>query len=236
MPMQLRSSTVLQKTAAPKKAISKAKNTSATALKAKSSAEKKATSAARAVLVQKREMLKSIPIGKAHQQLILDMKTTKIEPLTTTLKATPASRPALRAKIERQIANKTNNRGAYTRGWIGRSPKPGRERAELLATCGPQAFLRPNTQTPGRSGFPVVARVLPGKSRAENCQIDCGGAQAAFIRARQHGHTHVAEVAVKILEEKCPDSARARAKRAVSAEKKPITTKRAAATKGAQAA
>lgn len=165
--------------------------------------------------------------------MVLDMGTAKIESLSETLKHTPTSRPALRAKIAAQIPRAREGRGSATRGWAGRAPKPGKERAELYEECGPEAFLLPNRTSPGASKFPVVARVVKGKPRAQQCAVDCGGAGAALVRARQHGYAHVANAAVEVLEKKCPASARARATRAkVSAAAKKVSAAKRGAAAG----
>lgn len=205
MPMQLRSRTVQVKTG-PAKPITKAAKKTAAPRKSKSrsaSPRKQHYSAAR-------EALKKQPISKAHSQMVLDTGVAKIESLETTLKLTPATRRARRATLAEQIGRKGEARGASTRGWGGRFPQKGKERAALLEKCGSEAFLLPNKAKPGESKFPIVARAVSGQSKTQGCAIDCGGVQAAFNRAHQHGYAHVAALAQRVLEEKCPESKRAR--------------------------
>ena len=85
--------------------------------------------------------------------------------------------------IERQ----DDGRGIRTRGWAARSPTRGKERHQLKAECGDKCFLLPDEEK-----FPICAspRVTGGTS---TCEIDCGGAQSAFIRARQWGYEEVAD-------------------------------------------
>lgn len=73
------------------------------------------------------------------------------------------------------------------KGWHKRAPKTGRDRRALLARCGRDAFLEP-----GNLKFPVVAKT-------GGCAVDCAGAQAALVRARQFGHKAAAAKARTLL-------------------------------------
>ena len=83
-------------------------------------------------------------------------------------------------------------RGIRTRGWKARAPKKGRERHRLMAECGEACFLKPDTE-----GFPICPRCsLQGECK---CEIDCGGVQAAKIRAAQWKYPGVEAKADKML-------------------------------------
>ncbi len=227
MPMALRTPKKAA-IAAPKPKIAKKKSVSAAkrrAAQGKAPVARKVKKSVSATKIKGREGT----LTKAHLQLVKDLPTGTIESLSTTLKHIPASRPALRAKVQGQIARAGEKRGSYTRGWAGRAPQKGNERKLLYKECGSEAFLLPNHENPGQSKFPIVARFVKGQ---KNCEAECGGIQAALIRARQHKYEKVAQTAVHLLEEKCPDSARARAKHSSAAKKSKSASKMPARGKG----
>jgi hypothetical protein len=119
----------------------------------------------------------------------------QIPTLEETLEHT--NQPAKRAQLERMIetGNQTEGRGIKTRGWAARSPTRGTERHQLKEECGDKCFLLPEEEK-----FPVCPspRTTGGTSV---CKTDCGGAQAALVRARQYGYDEVAAKAEKLLEE-----------------------------------
>lgn len=131
-----------------------------------------------------------------HLEEILSMPFYDIPTLEETLKNT--TQPGKRAKIEEMINEKRylEGRGIKTRGWISRSPQKGSERHQLKSECGDKCFLLPESEK-----FPICAspKLNEGKSV---CAIDCGGVNAALIRARQWGYDDVAAKAEIILE-KC---------------------------------
>lgn len=104
--------------------------------------------------------------------------------------------PSKQAKLEQMIGREDEGRGIKTRGWLGRSPSRGRERHQLMAECGEKCFLHPEGEK-----FPICPspRITGGKSV---CEADCGGVQAAKIRARQYKYHDVAAKA-DVLLEKC---------------------------------
>lgn len=122
------------------------------------------------------------------------MKFAKIPSLEETLKHT--RQPARREKLERMIeeGKAEEGRGIRTRGWGARSPTRGRERHQLKQECGNKCFLLPEEEK-----FPICAspRMSGGKS---SCEVDCGGVQAALVRARQWGYEDVAKKAEQLLE------------------------------------
>jgi len=127
---------------------------------------------------------------------ILSMPFYDIPTLEETLKRT--NQPSQRAKISQMIEEKKHmeGRGIKTRGWKSRSPLRGRERHQLKAECGDKCFLLPEEEK-----FPICPspRITGGKS---SCEIDCGGVQAAFNRAKQWKYPEIAKKAEKLLE-KC---------------------------------
>ena len=141
--------------------------------------------------------LESVPMPtNVHLSDILSMPFLDLPTLEETLKKT--TQPSKREKLEKMIQNKLyeEGRGIKTRGWIGRSPTRGKERHQLKAECGDKCFLLPESEK-----FPICAspRITGGHSQ---CKLDCGGAQAAYIRAQQWKYPEVAEKA-KIILEKC---------------------------------
>ena len=132
-------------------------------------------------------------VADEHLDEILSMPIFDVPTLEKTLEIT--KQPARRAAVERMIQEKSGRRSP-TRGWAARSPTRGRERHQLKKECGNKCFL-----LPGKEKFPICPspRVTGGKS---TCEIDCGGVQAAYNRARQWKYDEVADKAEKILE-KC---------------------------------
>jgi len=78
--------------------------------------------------------------------------------------------------------------GRSAAGWSTRAPKLTSERRRLKTGCGTKCFLMPATM-----GFPVCRKC---SKTACSCALDCGGARAAFSRARQTGREPVARAAV----------------------------------------
>ena len=132
---------------------------------------------------------------------ILAQKVATVEELQDTLRRT--TQPALRRKLEAQIAKSGDNRGSRTRGWSARAPQRGRPRETLQKVCGDAAFLLPDEKK-----FPIMAKCGAGNEAAKcQCSIDCGGVLAALIRARQYGYSNIAEAAKTILDQKCRKTA-----------------------------
>lgn len=106
-----------------------------------------------------------------------------------------ARQPAKKEHIGEMLATgkEHEGRGSPTRGWSSRAPQKGRERHQLKAECGEKCFLRPNDE-----GFPICPspRMTGGKS---SCEIDCGGVQAAYNRARQYHYDDIAGKAQQLL-------------------------------------
>jgi hypothetical protein len=71
-----------------------------------------------------------------------------------------------------------------TRGWKKQSPGT-HQRTLMMRRCGKKCFLGPNKT------FPICKK--------NTCKVDRRGVQAAFIRARQWGYTHIAKRAKKLL-------------------------------------
>lgn len=136
-------------------------------------------------------------VPEEHLSEVLAMPIFDIPTLEKTLEIT--QQPARRAAIERMIQKRSRYPLSATRGWSVRSPKPGAERSQLRQECGDRCFL-----LPGEEKFPICPspRVTGGKS---TCEIDCGGAQAAYNRARQWDYPEVALKAEKVLE-RCKDN------------------------------
>jgi hypothetical protein len=77
-------------------------------------------------------------------------------------------------------------------GWSARAPRrSGGERGALLAECGDRCFLMP-----GVLKFPICAR-------RGRCRMDCGGVQAAIMRARQWGYNDVENRARALQDKHC---------------------------------
>jgi hypothetical protein len=122
------------------------------------------------------------------------MEFADIPTLEETLRTT--KQPAKRAKLEAMIAGKKylEGRGMKTRGWAARAPTKGKERHQLHAECGDKCFLNPEQEK-----FPICAspRTTGGKSK---CEIDLGGLQSAYNRAKQYGYVEEAAKAKAILD------------------------------------
>jgi hypothetical protein len=107
-----------------------------------------------------------------------------------------AEAPWQEREYQKLMAHKGDSRGSPTRGWRLRAPQKGTERHNLLKKCGEKCFLG------GDESFPIC----PGCDNYEGdcqCLIDCAGAEAAYIRARQWGHEDVAALSQRVLKEKC---------------------------------
>jgi hypothetical protein len=112
------------------------------------------------------------------------------------LKTLPKTRKALIAKTEKLVksAEKNERRGSRTRGWAVSAPQRGKERKELLMTCGEKCFLMPNEKK-----FPVCAATRVSKE----CKYDCRGIISAKIRAKQYKYPEVAALAEKLEKMYC---------------------------------
>lgn len=116
-------------------------------------------------------------------------------PLRKTLSKTPRSRKAKRRGLLVMIAREGSPRGARTRGWRAASPQRGRERQTLMAKCGKECFLQPESL-----GFPIC----PAPREGKGCKVDCRGLTAAYIRAKQYKHESIAKKAKSLMEKyKC---------------------------------
>ena len=132
----------------------------------------------------------------AHLNTIVSMPLYDIPSLENLLEKT--KQPAKRAKIQEMIdmEREKEGRGIKTRGWSARAPTRGKERHQLKAECGDKCFLLPELEK-----FPICPspRITGGKSV---CEIDCGGVQAAKVRAAQWKYPEV-EAKADVLLEKC---------------------------------
>lgn len=80
-----------------------------------------------------------------------------------------------------------------TTGWQEEFPRKGRERADVYQQCdakGRQCFLRPNRDSPSKSGFPICPSCRNGPC---TCEPVCEGIISAYKRARQWGYEEEAE-------------------------------------------
>lgn len=153
--------------------------------------------------VKAREALKQKPITREQVEDVLSQKTARVEDLEETLQRT--TQPYLRRKLQAQIKAQRAGTARYspTRGWAARAPQTGKPRERLYSACGSDAFLLPDKQQPGKSKFPIVAKCGTGTEGACDCEIDCGGVQSAYNRARQHKYENVAAAAQDVLSAKC---------------------------------
>lgn len=78
-----------------------------------------------------------------------------------------------------------NHQGEGVSGWHNISPKTKTERDKVKDKCGDKCFLMPEEDK-----FPVCDK---------KCNIDCRGIHSAYIRAKQHGYTKVANDAQNLL-------------------------------------
>lgn len=147
----------------------------------------------------------SVPIYKVWPQLgseehlneILSLPLYDIPTLEEVLAKT--TQPFLREKLQRMIVEQRQyeGRGSHLRGWASRSPQRGRARNELMGQCGPSCFLDPVNKK-----FPICPKCQLGDGKC-SCAIDCAALNAAKIRTRQWGYESIAELADKLLKEKC---------------------------------
>ncbi len=143
-------------------------------------------------IVNKLPELNEIPLK--HIDEILTMPFYDIPTLEKTL--TKTNQPSVRARIQDMIDEKRENegRGLKTRGWSSRAPTRGKERHQIMNECGAKCFLHPGEK------FPICPSPRMGNGKSI-CKIDCGGVQAAKIRAAQWGYEDVEAKADKILKE-----------------------------------
>jgi len=92
--------------------------------------------------------------------------------------------PKRTLRKRRTRSKKRHTRRSATRGWRKQSPGT-HERTLMMRRCGKKCFLGPNKT------FPICKK--------GTCKVDKRGVYAAFIRARQWGHTHIAKRAKKML-------------------------------------
>ena len=136
-----------------------------------------------------------------HIDAILSLPVYDIPTLEEVLAKT--TQPFLRERLQKMIAEhrEREGRGIKTRSWSAVAPQKGRPRHQLMDQCGDVCFLKPDTE-----GFPICPKCEMGDGKCI-CAIDCGGVMAAKIRARQWGHTSIADLADKLLQTKCKDFA-----------------------------
>jgi hypothetical protein len=134
--------------------------------------------------------------GRAYQELLHDpkyrnkipkmrvpkqkvsLKKAKVVSLERNLKSLPRGEKYKAAKLRKEIrASRHSAKGYATRGWAAAAPRRGKEREALMAKCGEQCFLRPDTQS-----YPVCAALRTG----QGCKIDCQGVDAARVRSAQY--------------------------------------------------
>jgi hypothetical protein len=75
----------------------------------------------------------------------------------------------------------------HNTSWKEQSPRKGKERSRIYQECdakGKQCFLRPDSQNPGQSGYPICSACRDPNVPC-SCQPDCKGIVAAKARARQ---------------------------------------------------
>ena len=135
--------------------------------------------------------------SESHLEEILSLPVYDIPTLEEVLAKT--TQPFLRQRLERMIAEQREyeGRGKSTRGWSARSPQRGVARHELMSQCGVGCFL-----DPAHEKFPICPKCQLGNEKC-NCAIDCGAINSAKIRAKQWGYESIAELADKLLKEKC---------------------------------
>jgi hypothetical protein len=127
-----------------------------------------------------------------------DLPTYDIPSLEQVLSRT--RQPHLRKRLEQMIAEKKEEegRGIKTRGWRARAPQKGRSRHQLMNECGKACFLDPENEA-----YPICPKPELGGGTSI-CALDCGGLQAAKVRANQYHKYDIAELADKLLKQKCP--------------------------------
>lgn len=78
------------------------------------------------------------------------------------------------------------------KGWKRRSARKTSVRRKQLKKCGPSCYLEPGSSKRGgaRPKYPVCAK--------NSCRPTCGGAQAAFNRARMQRNTKVKRKALTL--------------------------------------
>lgn len=116
--------------------------------------------------------------------------------LKKVLKTLPSSRLVKKSKLRKVIKSvqRGEGRGSRTRGWASMAPQRGRERNELMSTCGEGCFLLPKVKK-----FPVCSALRVG----EGCKFNCKGILSAKIRARQYKYPEVAALAEKLEKMHC---------------------------------
>lgn len=137
------------------------------------------------------------PEHEEHLNAILSLPLYDIPTLEEVKSKT--TQPFLRERLQRMIDSQkeSEGRGIKTRGWSARAPQRGRPRNQLMNECGSACFLKPDTK-----GFPICPKCQLGDGKCV-CAIDCGGVQAAKVRARQWGYDSIADLADKVLQTKC---------------------------------
>jgi hypothetical protein len=99
--------------------------------------------------------------------------------------------PHIIRKLKQEIpkAERKEERGQRTRGWVGMAPQRGRERHLLKKKCGDKCFLIPESES-----FPICPK--------NSCQLSCQGLMSAKIRAHQYKYTSLYPI-ISQLEKKC---------------------------------
>ena len=129
--------------------------------------------------------------GSTYKFLMSEEKALK-----KVLKSLSPSRRSKKEKLTKVIksVHRGEKRGSRTRGWAAMSPQRGRERNELLSTCGERCFLLPKEKK-----FPVCSALRVG----EGCKFNCKGILSAKIRARQYKYNDVATLAEELEKLHC---------------------------------
>ena len=96
------------------------------------------------------------------------------------LKSVSSSKKALKEHGLDMLSNKQHSK---TRGWSLVAPQRGKERQDLMNSCGAPCFLLPD-----KKGFPICQRITP---KNKSCKVDCRGIHAAGIRAKEWGYSGV---------------------------------------------
>lgn len=134
------------------------------------------------------------PLQQVQQKQFIQVSEVET-PQETLRKGKGQLPPYLISKLETNIEHLGDPRGSFTRGWSARAPQRGAERRELHERCGDSAFLLPE-----QNKFPIVQAC---RQQPCTCNYDCGGIQAAKIRAAQWGYTDIKQNADNLLNTYC---------------------------------
>ena len=117
-------------------------------------------------------------------------------------RANKSGRQFIERRAQELMPRQELKQGSLTRGWSLDFPRGPVERKKVYDECGPQCFLTKPTIGPKGGwdiGFPVCRR-CPATGKCD-CRVDPRGVQAAYQRARQHGHDAVAAKALQLKEQ-----------------------------------